>query len=464
MMKIKIKLLASVISLSLIQGCSSVIPLKTQTSKVKEVANCIADVNSHGQCRQDNAFSAASIPGSDVSYFGALSALELPEAISNDKMLFTSELSSLTPTFVSYTSKFSKLNCEHSYNREAAKIAQDALVSDSNKSIHELFSKQLAGGSLSENETPTIEFNNDSFNEFLEELYEADSYDGIHSLQCAALQKMSIAENKSNMDALGSLVEELSYIKEYFKAYFRQGKFVQGKVKVSELYNKLKGKIKSEASFLTDDQVTELSSGLFKKLTGKEYASACSSGSNCEIAFAGKLESTQFVTRSGVEYGFPHITVSVDPLTEKKIAVTEIDWNKVGAEVAKVYMEAVGDKLIELPADPRSTACKINSILCYSEQNGGISSDEFASVSEHSDKMDTLVSNAVGKAIRGAGWTSLNNEAIASIIESAVGTAAKKVAEKVAYCTHSCIAEDKKGVVPVVPGMLLGEVKVKVTR
>ncbi|EUJ11284.1 hypothetical protein Meth11DRAFT_2124 [Methylophilaceae bacterium 11] len=460
-MKTKIKLLSIVFSLVLIQGCSSVIPIKTQMSNVIEVTNCITDSNSHGQCGQNRSLYNASILGSDSSYFEALSLLDLPKVISNDKILkFEGESLDLKTTFAHYNNKFNDLNCE-SYNRDAAKLAQIALLSDSNRDIHELYGKQLSGGSSAGSETPTIEFDSNKFSMFLEMLYEADNLGGVHSLQCAAIQQMSTIKNKSEMDAMGSLLVELSYTKEYFKAYFRQGKFIQGKTKVSWLYEMLKDKLKSDAPFLSDNQITDITNGLFKKLTGKEYKDACPSGNSCDIAFAGKLESTQFVTRSGVEYGFPHITVSVDPLAEKKISVSKIDWNKIGAEVARVYMEAVGDKLIGLPADPRSTACKINSLLCYSEQSGYISSDDFALVSEHSDRVDTLVSNAVGKAVRGAGWISLNNEAIASIIETAIGTSAKKVAEKVAYCTYSCTSEHKAGITS---GMLLGEVRVKVTR
>ena len=462
MKKIDVIFLSAAISLTLIQGCSTVIPIKSQFSKIPEVTKCIADGDSHGQCNANNVFIDARISGSNNSYFEVLGAMELPDAIDNNKLLrYSGKSSDLNNRFNRYANKFKQLNYDASYNREAAKITQNALVSDSNKSIHELYSKQMIRKDISGTDTPTIEFNIDNFNAFLEDMSEADAYGGINSLQYAAMQRMSLSESQTEIDALGSLVEELSYTKAYFKAYFRHGKFIQGKIKVSELYNKLKAKLKSEAQFLTDDQITEMADGLFKKLTGKEYAKACTSGSSCEIAFAGKLEATQFVTRAGVEYGFPHITVSVDPLAEKEISVTEIDWNKVGAEVAKVYIEAVGDKLIGLPADPRSTACKINSTLCYSEKTGGISADDFASVGEHADKVDTLVSNAVGKAIRGGGWISLNNEAIASIIESAVGTAAKKVAEKVAYCTYSYMSENKNAVVP---SMTLNEIRVKITR
>lgn len=461
-MKIRTTTLVTVMALSLIQGCSSVIPIKAQTSKTKEVAECIADANSHGQCSQNKAFLGAHIPGSDASYFNALGVMELPETIDENKLSrFSGGSTSLSNTFNSYTEKYNRLNCVSSYNKEAARIAKDALASDTNKNIHELFKKQLSGGSASTTNIPTIEFKTKDYTAFMENMTEADSYGGVNSLQCAALQNMSFAKNSVEIDELGALVEELSYTKAYFDAYFRQGRFIRGEIKVSELYNKLKVRLKNEAPFLSDDQRTDLINGLFKRLTGKEYAKACPSGSDCTITYAGKLEATQFVTRTGVEYGFPHITVSVDPLAERKISVTEIDWNKVGAEVAKVYIEAVGDRLIGLPADPRSTACRINNVLCYSEQNGGISADDFVSVGEHSDKIDTLVSNAVGKVIRGGWWISLNNEAVASIIESAVGTAAKKVAEKVAYCTYSCITANKKSVMP---SLVLGEVKVKVTR
>lgn len=452
------------ISLPLLPGCSTVVPIKTQTSKIKEVAACIADANSHGQCSKDkaNAFASASLSGNNEEYFSVLTEMTIPDGIDDKKLDVYSGSSegNLSQLFSNYQRKY-RGNCSTSYSADAAVIAQKALLSNPNKNIHELFKIQLAGANKSSVTAPAIIFNAKVFSEFLNDLSEANSYNGLSSLQCAALEKMSHANTTMDFMSWGALIEEVSYVREYFKAYFRQGKFIQGKFKVDELYNKLKAKLKEEAPFLSEDQVTNLANSTFKKLTGKEYAAACPKGGSCEVVAAGSLELSQFVTRSGAEYGFPHVTVSFDPLADKKMAVTKIDWNKIGAEVAKVYVEAVGDKLIGLPADPRSTACKINTALCFSEQNGGIATDDFASVGEYSDKVDALVSNAVGKAIRGMGWISLNNEAIASVIESMVGTAAKKAAEKVAYCTYSCTATKIESVMH---SIRLNEATIEITR
>jgi hypothetical protein len=440
-----------VVLLFLMQGCSSVVQIKIP--KIPEIAHCVQDTDSQGRCTPPTEGKTFFVSYS--SYLDALGTVRLPEKI-NEESFVTSEGNS----------------CVRIYNKEAAQIAMNAFRSDTNKNI--LLLMQSSGSSTVSPETTTVEFDINNFNTFLKDMAEADIYGGIESLQCA-IQHNNRLKNNNDLNVLNHVSK---YVKTYFKAYFRQGKFIQGKLKVSELYTMLKNKIREEAQFLTDDLVTDAANKLFKLLSGKEYANACPDGKQeCSIVFWGKLEAAQFVTRAGVEYGFPNITVSVDPFAEKKMSVEKIDWNKVGAEIVKVYIEAVGDALIRLPADPRSTACKMNEDLCFSKKDpkespwkcekpieripaGCITDEEFSSVAEYSNKVDTLFSSIVGKAIRGGWWMSLNNEAVARFIESAVGTASKKFAEKVAYCIYSC-KDPKK---PDAPKSELGEVTIKVRR
>jgi len=49
-----------------------------------------------------------------------------------------------------------------------------------------------------------------------------------------------------------------------------------------------------------------------------------------------------------------------------------------------------------------------------------------------------------GQVIRGIGWVSLNNEALAKLIETAAGVVVRKGAEKVAWCIEACKADDVK--------------------
>ena len=54
------------------------------------------------------------------------------------------------------------------------------------------------------------------------------------------------------------------------------------------------------------------------------------------------------------------------------------------------------------------------------------------------NRVDGLVGAASGRLIRWISWFSLNNEAIAEIVETAFAVAARKGAEEFAYCHYVC--------------------------
>lgn len=466
MKNVTIAMLLIVVSVIWISGCST-LSVKNPYPDVKQVVDCITGENvppcADGKCGevlQRSLDSKGKLPEvSKDEYFEVLNSI-----VVTDKLGDGNNTRNDHPTLI------------FGYNPMAARIAKDALTSDSNQKIYDLFdtflsdakiSKEKAGREKAKKPTSKITIDRKNFESFLGDVFEAHTSEGFSSFRIAAeskrvelkgidtakLRDEEKKEIKKEIEALNQIIEKTSHVDAYFKAYFRHGKLIKGTLKVSDLIEKIEKKIKDEAEFLSDEQRAKIIKTLFKKLTGKEYDTVCpedTEGKPCEVEIAvfGKLEETQFVTRAGVEYGFPHITVSIDPLAEKKVSVTELDWNKIGAEVAKVYVEAIGDKITQLPADPRSTACTSGLNKCYTveedekgEEVKVLEAEKFAAVNEHADKIDTLVSNAVGKAIRGASLAALNNEAIASIIESTIGTIMKKVAEKVAYCTYCYLSE-----------------------
>jgi hypothetical protein len=350
------------------------------------------------------------------------------------------------------------------YNKSAAQCTKDVLLSGTHKNINRLFdlilqtprdeeTESLFKRTTMEESSKELLFKRTDVSDFIENLQIVEAYNGFESLLYCAIDRLARERDPEKIKALMSLASQANYLKEYFRAYFRHGEFIQGKIEVSKLYDRIKNKIREEAPYLSEKQIESIANDLFKKITGKNYASACKKEEgerekeqeeeliDCKIKFAGKLNSAQFISRSGAVYGFPHITVTIDPLSDDKVEITEIDWNVIGSKVVKVFIEAIGDQYIGIPADPRSTACKIDPSTCFKEnvpQFGNISADDFSKVNAHADIVDALVSGVVGKTIRGAGWISLNNEALASMIESLIGTIAKKAAEKVAYCIVSC--------------------------
>jgi len=59
-------------------------------------------------------------------------------------------------------------------------------------------------------------------------------------------------------------------------------------------------------------------------------------------------------------------------------------------------------------------------------------------VNERAGAVESMVGGVVGELIQGISWLSLNNEAIAKAIETALGVTARKGAEKFAWCYAAC--------------------------
>ncbi len=441
----KIKFLCITLAVLILQGCvGKNIPIKTQTSNDPKILACITNNNFNGKCNNDLQYDEAqkilrNNPSSD--YFNVLSEINFPDKIQDNNLsnyISNKDFDGLNQQ--KYQQMFQELGCSNNFQKVTADITTDILSSETHKNIRMLLEKQLYGSIQVEEKNSNIEFKKQEFNTFLQDLAMIKSFDGFRSAQCGMLTQLKL-ENKKNIDYL---IDDFQYIDEYFRAYFRHGKFLKSTMQVGKLYDKLLEQMKKEAPYLSDKELKLLAKNMFKKLTGKKYEEVCENGVDCEITVLKKLDDTKFITRAGVEHGFPHITVSFDMFANKKATLTQVDWNTIGAEVAIVFIEAIGDKLIGLPAAPSSTVCQIKQELCYPTKND-IGEKEFVAVNEYSDMINTYVSNYTGNLIRGAGWFSLNNEAIAKIVEASLGTIAKKAAEKVAYCMYSCKKTSSKG-------------------
>jgi hypothetical protein len=62
----------------------------------------------------------------------------------------------------------------------------------------------------------------------------------------------------------------------------------------------------------------------------------------------------------------------------------------------------------------------------------------FAVIQQRAAIADAVASAIFGRILRGAGWVSLNNEALAKLLENAVGVTIKKAVEKATWCWYAC--------------------------
>jgi len=242
-------------------------------------------------------------------------------------------------------------------------------------------------------------------------------------------QRGALAREAGALDAvaIGSL-----YLDEYMDAYFRSGQFfdfvVNPGTATADLESELKAKLglnDAEAKALAKKIVAELGTGELGK-DGKYHLLTKLAGG--------------FVTRGGKKWAFPDVDFTFTPFSENAFTVSKIDLTAVGSDVIRVSVEALGDSIAQLPGTRESTGCKSPHHLldCYDPASYNVTAEHFASVNEDAAAAESMVGGVTGKLIRGISWLSLNNEAIAKAIETALGVAARKATEKLSWCFYAC--------------------------
>lgn len=299
----------------------------------------------------------------------------------------------------------------------------------------------------SQSEQPLI-ISKKEVGQYCKYIQEATNFNGWKSfryyLQSNLLDKQGL-EKASNEDlakniAIESTVEQLNIIEAYLAAYFDNGEFVSLDIETESIEKSAITEI-TEKLKVSDEVAKELYAKLRNTIIG------ATPGEDKKYHILTKKTDGGFVTRGGTKYSFPGVSINIDPLSDNILKVAEIDFTQVGSDVVRVFLEALGDQLAQLPADQNSTACKaINNkqfeqyknFECYEESKHVVNADQFVKVNEHANRAESLAATATGQVIRGVSWLSLNNEALAKIIETAVGVVTRKAMEKVAWCVYAC--------------------------
>lgn len=225
----------------------------------------------------------------------------------------------------------------------------------------------------------------------------------------------------------------------YLKAYFKNGKFITVSLDPTDVESKLRQQIKERFPGIKDEEVDKILKTLKQALPKQQDG---------KYILYGKVGTDEFKSRGGASYAFPTVGLTIAPYGDKPFDLTKIDLLTVGTDVLRVLIEATGDAVFNLPADPSSTACSGEEKLLtpfvpndkadFKDQAKSITTTQFNNVNAWANSSDTGVGVAAAAAIRGLGWASLNNEAVAKLIETFLSASARKSAEKVAWCAYSC--------------------------
>jgi hypothetical protein len=227
-----------------------------------------------------------------------------------------------------------------------------------------------------------------------------------------------------------------AYLKAYFKAYFRDGKFFRATIDRSALLDRLAAKLKEEVPGLEDDEYQKLAKKLFPEQNLDE---------NGDKYVFGKIADTGLITRDGSKLAFPGLEVSA-ALGSSEIETPKIDYIAVGSDLIRVLLQASFDSALRVPAVSNATGLSDTIPEPLRLRNAGgtdaysfnVTEEEFGDIKTRSTQIEGVVSSGTGRLIRGLSLFSLNNEALATAIETAVGMAVSKPIEKVLWCWYEC--------------------------
>lgn len=264
----------------------------------------------------------------------------------------------------------------------------------------------------------------DAYQKLVEEATLLDGWSALHA-------EASTAQfSNANPAALAADRARRAYISAYFKAYFRSGKVVQLTVNAADLKARLVTKLKDELPGLSDAD--------YDKLVESRLEDLGFDASTNRIF--GKLGAKKFVTRDGQELQFPGLSASIG-VGSPNISRTDIDYVAIGTDLIRVLLHAMYDANNQTPAVSNATgvtdlkglpfALAVNDAL-------RVSAEKFEQIEIRANQVEGVVAAGTGRIIRGISVVALNNEALATVIETAVGLAVRKTTETTLYCWYAC--------------------------
>jgi hypothetical protein len=298
----------------------------------------------------------------------------------------------------------------------------------------EILFQKAAGIDTSGNK---VEFSKTDLMEFGKSIHEATSLNGWTQLSSRIL-----SNPPADVATADATVAQLTLLDAYLSAYFSNGHFLSLDVAAKDFKEHAVAQIKNKKLGLSDDEINKIVDKAANSLAGKQP------DKDGVYHLVSKIDDGGFVTRAGTKYAFTGVSVTLDPVAAQPVQVSKIDFTQVGADVVRIFLEAMADEANQLPGATASTACVVykrgalakHEDLCFETQPRGLKAEDSDKVNERANQVESATSTITGQAIRGISWISLNNEALAKLIETAVGVAARKATEKVTWCYYACRA------------------------
>lgn len=317
----------------------------------------------------------------------------------------------------------------------AADKARAVLNSDMQKQLNQIFNIARMGGipaPTADQPGPTsasgaVTIDVGEFGKYLDMVEEASSSEGWE-----ALAHEGVLFDTPRDDQI-----RRQYIAAYFRAYFRNGKFYSVTLNGEDLKKKVVARLKDSIPGVAE--VTGESGGdPYEKLAAKLFSEL--KFDDKTQRFVGKVAVEGFVTRGGQEVKFPAVEAELS-LASGKVQANKLDYVAIGSDLIRVLLHAIYDAHDRIPGVSNATGYTLPTPLGKQDPDpakAAVDAEELGEIEARAAKIETSVSAGVGRVVRGLGIVALNNEALATAIETAVGVAARKHTEKIMWCWTAC--------------------------
>lgn len=367
---------------------------------------------------------------------------------------------------------------------KASNILSDA--SENARRINTLFPRNEQASSEEADKPaqngPIASFNVVEHRQIFHNLTTLASFRAFHVLallSAAHLHELLKAEppaKNDDLDAETRVFNITRFLSAYFDAYFRGGQFLQVTFDEKDFVATLATRIQKQfpkpvkvpptaeeiatllqpafappdekrfVRALATDFYTNLAGGNVGSLTPQQiqnllqpaFDNLCKqAGPTSSTCLSTSMGNSAFVTRAGLSVQFSGVSFEVGGKDSIGISHTYPQVSNFGPQLIRVFVEALFDANGQhLPAVPNSTACDPANHLFQGDEcvvAGSPQDLRRQQIDMISAGAEALSSSETGVIIRGLGWTSLNNEVVASILETLVGVNARKISEKVLY-------------------------------
>lgn len=318
---------------------------------------------------------------------------------------------------------------------KSAAIAAKALGAPTAGALEEIMS--FASGAAVQGQKPT-ELSRTGTRSFAKSLFDATNTGGWTQLAMdLRTERENIVritgQNDPQAQSLTQAIDLASLVGTYLSAYFENGNFVMLTIDPSHLEATAASELESKLGF-SPNAAKGAVGDIEKQLIGESV------GADGKYHLLTAKGDGGFVTRGGDKYSVPTISANFTPGLSRPFSASKVDFPQIGADVVRVFIEAVGDFWSRLPGTAEATGVKAQLLVPFAADGptAPMNETQFMKVNDWAARAETATAGATGQFIRGIGWVSLNNEALAKIIETAAGVAVRKGTEKVAWCVLAC--------------------------